>query len=582
MAAWQPQHMEPLVVTPKLSTRPNNFEASQVLQDAGIHPLLSRLWAARGVSDPNETRLAWGALIPPGQLTHVQHAAQVLADAIQARKKLLIVADYDCDGATACAVGLRALRSMGAIVDFLVPNRFETGYGLSPAVVELAVQHTTGKPDMLITVDNGIASVDGVEAALQAGMDVVITDHHLPGDTLPRALAIVNPNQPGCGFPSKNLAGVGVIFYLMLALRAELRQRGVYAADGGPRLDNLADLVALGTVADVVKLDANNRLLVTQGLQKMRTGRMQAGVRALFAVAGREPRQASCFDLGFALGPRINAAGRLADMSLGINCLTTDDEGIALDLARQLETMNQERRGIEATMREEALAAIQTSQPSIAASVCVYHPEWHQGVVGLVASRLKETYWRPTLAFARSDDGELRGSGRSIPDVHLRDVLDLVSKRHPGVILKFGGHAMAAGLTLREDAYEMFIKAFDDAVREMSGKASFDPVIETDGSLETGYANAEVASLLQQQVWGAGFPAPIFRDIFHVRQQRLLKEKHLKLSLERGHQRFDAIWFNHADMLPEHADIAYRLDLNVWNGITSAQLIVEYACAPQD
>lgn len=569
------------MVTPKLSIRPANFQAAQALEAAGIHPLLSRLWAARGVCHPTETQLAWAAMIPPAHLTQAQQAAVVLADAIQAGKRLLIIADYDCDGATACAVGMRALRAMGARVDFLVPNRFETGYGLSPAVVGLALRHPAGKPDMLITVDNGIASVDGVEAARQAGMEVVITDHHLPGDTLPRALAIVNPNQPGCGFPSKNLAGVGVIFYLMLALRAELRGRGVFPGDGGPRLDQLADLVALGTVADVVKLDANNRLLVTQGLQRMRSGRMQAGLRALFAVAGREPRQASAFDLGFAVGPRINAAGRLADMSLGINCLITDDEGEALDLARQLDAMNQERRGIEATMREEALAAIESSQPIIGASVCVYHPDWHQGVVGLVASRLKETYWRPTLAFARADSGELRGSGRSIPDVHLRDVLDLVSKRYPGVILKFGGHAMAAGLTLREDAYQMFIQGFDEAVQELSGRASFDPVIETDGSLESGYANADVAGLLQQQVWGAGFPAPIFRDTFYVRQQRLLKDKHLKLSLERGHQRFDAIWFNHANMLPEHIDAAYRLDQNVWNGNISAQLIIEFACAPE-
>ncbi len=581
MAAWQPQRMEQLVVIPKLSTRPANFEAARILEAAGIHPLLSRLWAARGVCHPSETKLVWSAMIPPGQLTHVQVAAALLADAIQAGKRLLIVADYDCDGATACAVGLRALRSMGAIVDFLVPNRFETGYGLSPAVVDLAVQHHAGRPDLLITVDNGIASVDGVEAANAAGIDVLITDHHLPGEVLPRALAIVNPNQAGCGFPSKNLAGVGVIFYLMLALRAEFRQRGVYPADGGPRLDQLADLVALGTVADVVKLDANNRLLVTQGLQKMRSGRMQAGLRALFAVAGREPRLASGFDLGFALGPRINAAGRLADMSIGINCLTTDDEALALQLARELDSMNQQRRGIEATMREEALAAMDAASPTIGATVCVYHPEWHQGVVGLVASRLKETYWRPTLAFARSDAGELRGSGRSIPDVHLRDVLDLVSKRHPGIILKFGGHAMAAGLTLREDAYEVFLEGFDAAVKELCGRASFDPIIETDGSLESGYANADVAGLLQQQVWGAGFPAPIFRDTFRVRQQRLLKEKHLKLNLERGHQRFDAIWFNHADALPEYIDAAYRLDQNVWNGMVTAQLIIEYACAPE-
>jgi single-stranded-DNA-specific exonuclease len=573
--------MEKMVVTPKLSNRPANFQVAQALEAAGIHPLLSRLWAARGVNHASETLLAWGALIPPGQLTHVRKAAALLADAIHDRKRLLIIADYDCDGATACAVGIRALRSMGAVVDFLVPNRFETGYGLSPAVVDLALVHHAGKPDILVTVDNGIASVEGVEAASLAGIDVIVTDHHLPGDTLPRALAIVNPNQPGCGFPSKNLAGVGVIFYLMLALRAELRERGVYAADGGPRLDKLADLVALGTVADVVKLDANNRLLVTQGLQKMRAGHMQPGLRALFAVASREPRQASGFDLGFALGPRINAAGRLADMSIGINCLITDDEAEALQLARQLDAMNQERRGIETTMREEALAAIEASHPTIGASVCVYNPEWHQGVVGLVASRLKETYWRPTLAFARSDTGELRGSGRSIPDVHLRDVLDLVSKRHPGIILKFGGHAMAAGLTLREDAYDTFLGGFDAAVKELSGKSAFDPVIETDGSLETGYANAEVAGLLQQQVWGAGFPAPIFRDTFQVRQQRLLKDKHLKLNLQRGHQRFDAIWFNHADTLPEYVDVAYRLDQNVWNGNVTAQLIIEYACLQQ-
>lgn len=569
-----------MVVTPKLSVRSANPEAARLLEASGIHPLLSRLWAARGVHQPDDVRLAWGAMIPPGQLTQVEYAAGLLADAIRDDKRLLIVADYDCDGATACAVGLRALRSMGANVDYLVPNRFETGYGLSPAVVSLAEQHHAGKPDILVTVDNGIASIDGVDAARQAGMDVIVTDHHLPADTLPDALVIVNPNQPGCGFPSKNLAGVGVIFYLMLALRAELRRRGVFPADGGPRLDQLADLVALGTVADVVRLDANNRLLVTQGLKRMRSGRMQAGLRALFAVAGREPRNASGFDLGFALGPRINAAGRLADMSIGIECLTTDDEGRALELARQLDAMNQERRSIETTMREEALVAFEAATPSIKATVCVYDPGWHQGVVGLVASRLKETYWRPTLAFARSDSGELRGSGRSIPDVHLRDVLDLVSKRYPGIILKFGGHAMAAGLTLREDAYEMFIDAFDAAVTELTGRSSFEPIIETDGSLEEGYANADVAGLLQQQVWGAGFPAPIFRDTFYVRQQRLLKDKHLKLSLERGHQRFDAIWFNQAEMLPEHIDCAYRLDQNIWNGRVSAQLIIEYACGP--
>ncbi|ALM86731.1 single-stranded-DNA-specific exonuclease RecJ [Bordetella sp. N] len=565
------------MVTPRLTVRPADFQITRVLEGAGIHPLLARLWAARGVAHPDDVRLGWPALIPPAGLTHCEHAARVLADAIQQGRRMLIVADYDCDGATACAVGLRALRMMGATVDFLVPNRFETGYGLSPAVVELACRHPAGKPDMLVTVDNGIASVDGVAAANAAGMDVVITDHHLPGDELPDALAIVNPNQPGCGFPSKNLAGVGVIFYLMLGLRAELRRRGVFPADGGPRLDALADLVALGTVADVVKLDTNNRLLVTQGLQRMRSGRMQAGLRALFAVAAREPRNANSFDLGFALGPRINAAGRLADMSLGIACLTTDDEGEALDIARQLDAINRERRSIETTMREQALATLETSADVVGATVCVFDDSWHQGVVGLVASRLKEKYWRPTLAFAPAGDDELRGSGRSIPDVHLRDALDLVSKRNPGLIRKFGGHAMAAGLTLGRDGLAQFGPAFDAAVRELTGRDSFEPVLETDGSLESGYANAEVAGLLQQQVWGAGFAAPLFFDTFQVRSQRLLGDKHLKLSLERGQQRFEAIWFGHAQLLPDTIDVAYRLEQNIWNGMVSVQLVIEHA-----
>ncbi|MGG5144637.1 single-stranded-DNA-specific exonuclease RecJ [Alcaligenes ammonioxydans] len=565
------------MVTPILKTRPVQEAASQALKQAGIHDLMARLLASRGVTDAAQIDPAWRNLIPPAMLTQAREAAALLADAIARRDRMLIIADYDCDGATACAVGLRALRSMGAIVDFLVPNRFETGYGLSPAVVELAEQHPSGKPDLLITVDNGIASIEGVEAAHQAGMKVLITDHHLPGDELPDALAIVNPNQPGCAFPSKNLAGVGVIFYLMLALRAELRQRGILDANGGPRLNELADLVALGTVADVVSLDANNRLIVTQGLERMRKGQMQVGLRALFQVAGRDPRQASAFDLGFALGPRINAAGRLADMALGIRCLITDDEDEAAHLARELEEMNQDRRSIEQTMREEALRAAELAEPETSATVCVYHPEWHQGVVGLVASRLKEKYWRPTLAFAQGDEGEIKGSGRSIPDVHLRDALDLVSKRYPGLILKFGGHAMAAGLTIEEDNYDVFVQAFDEAVQELTGRFQFDPVIETDGSLEPEHINITVAGMLQKQVWGAGFPAPVFRDRFFVRQQRLLKNKHLKLNLERNGEYFDAIWFNRDALLPEHIEAAYRLDQNEWNGNVSVQFIIEFA-----
>ena len=569
-----------MVESPRLTIRKTDELAAQRLEASGYHPLLSRLWAARGVSRAEDVRLGWPAMLPPAGLTQSDHAARLLADAIRDGKRMLIVADYDCDGATACAVGLRALREMGATVDFLVPNRFETGYGLSPAVVELACQHAGGKPDLLITVDNGIASVEGVALANERGIGVVVTDHHLPGDTLPAALAIVNPNQPGCDMASKNLAGVGVIFYLMLTLRAELRRRGVYPDDGGPRLDALADLVALGTVADVVRLDPNNRLLVTRGLDRMRRGQMQAGVRALFAVAARDPRSASAFDLGFALGPRINAAGRLADMGLGIRCLTTNDESEALTLARELDNINRERRQIEGVMREQALdATAGLGDAGVGASVCVYRDDWHQGVVGLVASRLKEKFFRPAIAFAPAGDDELRGSGRSIPDVHLRDALDLVSKRHPGLIRKFGGHAMAAGLTLGRGDFDAFAPAFDAAVVELTGRKRFEPVIETDGSLESGWANADVAGLLQQQVWGAGFAAPLFVDEFSVRQQRLVGERHLKLSVERGHQRFDAIWFGHAESLPERVRLVYRLEQNIWNGIVGVQLVVEHAQA---
>lgn len=565
-----------MVVQPKLSTRKVNQDYKEQLLQAGIHPLLARLWAARNIKSITETETAWANLIAPNMLHDIESAATAIADAIQNKKFILIVADYDCDGATAAAVGVRALRQMGANVDFFVPNRFETGYGLSPEVIEVILESFTQKPDLIITVDNGIASIDGVDAASKHNIDVIITDHHLPADSLPNALAIVNPNKNDCNFPSKNLAGVGVIFYVMLALRAELRNRKHFT-NGEPRLDALADLVALGTVADVVKLDANNRLLVTQGLNKIRSGQMQIGLRALFAVAGKDPVRASCFDLGFMLGPRINAAGRLQDMSIGINLLITDNESKALALAQELDKINQERRSIETTMRNQAVKNIETNDLGQGATICVYNHDWHQGVVGIVASRLKESYWRPTIAFAPGDDGELRGSGRSVPDVHLRDVLDLVSKRKPGIILKFGGHAMAAGLSLRETEYENFIQAFEDAVIELTGKSNFDHIIKTDGSLESAYANAQVADLLDNQIWGSGFEAPVFKDEFQVLNQRLLKDKHLKLRLQRDRQHFDAIWFNHNEPLPEKIIAAYRLDLNIWNGNANAQLILQYA-----
>jgi len=564
-------------VSVKISNREPNPGFQQQLENAGIHTLLARLWASRGVNDPAQIQPQWQNMLAPSLLSEVNQAASLLADAIEQRKKLLIIADYDCDGATACAVGIRALRQMGADIDFLVPNRFETGYGLSPAVVNLACKHPNGKPDILITVDNGIASVEGVLAAREEDIDVIVTDHHLPGDTLPEALCIVNPNKPGCTFPSKSLAGVGVIFYVMLALRAEMRKRGHFVPKGGPRLDNLADLLALGTIADVVKLDSNNRLLVTQGLNKIRTGQLQPGIKALFMVAGGNFKEASATDLGFKIGPRINAAGRLADMSLGIRCLITDDETEALNLARQLDEINHQRRSIEHEMSEQALATLASPESAQSASICVFNESWHQGVVGIVASRLKEKFWKPTLAFAPADNDELRGSGRSIPELHLRDALDLVSKRHPGMILKFGGHAMAAGLSLKTGQFEAFSRAFNDAVQEMTGSSSFEPLLETDGSLEPVYATAETALLLQNQVWGAGFPAPLFRDVYRIRNQRLLKDKHLKLQVERNQVLYDAIWFNQQESLPEYAELVYELVPNQWNGVVSAQLLVKHA-----
>lgn len=551
------------------------FEVKLIKQ--GINPLMARLWAARGVSDIEQTQTQWKQMLAPSLLTQVEYGAKLLANAIEAGKRLLIVADYDCDGATACAVGVRALRMMGAQVDFMVPNRFETGYGLSPAVIDVILQNVVPKPDILITVDNGIASVDGVAAAKAHGMEVIVTDHHLPGDELPDALAVINPNQVACDFPSKNLAGVGVIFYTMLALRAEMRARGHFNNRPEPKLDALADLVALGTVADVVKLDSNNRIFVSQGLAKMRAGQMQAGIQALFTVASTDPRQASAMDLGFKIGPRINAAGRLADMSIGIRCLLSDDFAEALELAQELDQWNHSRRSIEQNMSEQAMVALDSDDFPLKHSICIFNADWHQGVVGIVASRLKEKFWKPTLAFAPGDNGEIRGSGRSVPDVHLRDALDLVSKRHPHLIAKFGGHAMAAGLTIAEADFETFIHAFDKAVVEISGKTEFAPIIETDGSLNPLYASADTAIELNNMVWGAGFPAPIFRDVFEIRSQRLLKDKHLKLQVARHNMVFDAIWFNHNEALPPSVELIYELSPNYWNGNVNLQFMVRHA-----
>ena len=546
-----------------------------MLRQGGVHPVLARIYASRGLCDPRELASELSALVPPGGLRHIDAAAVFLADSIGAGKKMTIVADYDCDGATACAVALRGLRTMGAQVDYIVPNRFDYGYGLTPEIVELTAREKS--PDVIITVDNGIASIDGVIEANRRGIEVVVTDHHLPGDALPPARVIVNPNQPECGFPSKHLAGVGVVFYVLLALRAELRRRGVFDAATQPKLDNLLDLVALGTVADVVKLDANNRILVAQGIKRMRAGRMHAGVAALFRVAGREARCASPFDLGFAVGPRLNAAGRLEDMSLGIECLTTDDEGRAWTIAQQLNDINLKRREIEAEMQDTALLHLDAFAPSDSSTIAVFDEGWHQGVIGIVASRLKEKFFRPTITFAPGGPGLIKGSGRSIPGFHMRDALDLVSKKVPGLIDKFGGHAMAAGLTIKAESFDTFSQAFEAVGRAWLTQAQLERVIETDGPLEDEFYSTSFIELMDGQVWGQGFAPPVFCDEFRVLSQRILKEKHLKLLLEKNGRRYDAIWFGRTDGLGDRARVAFRLDANEYNGVTKVQLLVEHA-----
>ncbi len=553
----------------------------RTLVNAGVHPVLARVYAARRIRSASELEDDVRRLLPPASLARCEEAAALLADAIAANRRLLIVADYDADGATACAVGLRALTAMGAQVDYLVPNRFELGYGLTPELAELAAQK---KPDLLITVDNGIASVEGVARATQLGIDTLITDHHLPGAELPRAACIVNPNQPGCGFPSKALAGVGVMFYVMLALRAELRRRGAFRERPEPNLAALTDLVALGTVADVVPLDANNRILVAQGLKRIRAGRAQPGLDALLRAAGRAPAQAGGFDLGFVLGPRLNAAGRLADMSLGIACLATDDPSAAANAALELDRLNRDRRRIEAGMLEQARAAADAIADAPGAACAFYDPSWHQGVVGILASRLRERLHRPVFCFAPSGEGdkasELRGSGRSIPGFHLRDCLDLVAKRAPGLLARFGGHAQAAGLTLRAADFERFREVLAEVAAATMPREALTRTVETDGTLSATEVSLGLAQLLEAGVWGPGFPAPLFCDTFALESQRVVGEKHSKLRVVMDGRRLEAMRFNALDPLPARFRAAYRLSVNDWNGMPSVQVNLEHVEAP--
>lgn len=554
---------------------PRSFQASTVqhLRDSGYSPSLARIFAARGITDSKQLDTTFAGLLPFDALKNAREMASLLADAIAAKKKLMVIADYDADGATACAVAVRGLRSFGAQIDFIVPNRFEYGYGLTPEIVRLAVK---SNPDILITVDNGIASIEGVAEANRLGMQVLVTDHHLPGDTLPDAACIVNPNQPGCTFPSKNLAGVGVMFYMLLALRAELRARGAFAAQAEPRLAELLDLVALGTIADVVKLDQNNRIMVQQGLQRIRAGRACAGINALLQVAKKDPARVSSQDLGFTVGPRLNAAGRLDDMSLGINCLLTDEASTALQIAAKLDALNRERRSIETDMQDSALATLESIDPSDNFSLTLFDDTWHQGVIGILASRLKDKFHRPTIAFARSNNGEIKGSGRSIAGLHLRDALDLVSKRHPALIKKFGGHAAAAGLSIAEVDLENFVYAFEQVCSELLSANDLAQRIETDGALEHTEMNLEVARILDEQVWGQGFPAPQFSDTFIVQNQRVVGEKHLKLRLSSKGKLIEAILFGHNEMLPEQIHAVYSLSVNDYNDSVNLQLIIRH------
>jgi len=546
------------------------FEA---LQAQGLPALLARLLAARAVTAEDWSLQEMPHLLKPEALSGAAHMAQLLAEAIAQRKRILIIGDYDADGATATSVAIRGLRMMGAQVDFLVPNRFEYGYGLTPEIVALAARQ---QPEVILTVDNGIASIDGVAAAKVLGMQVLITDHHLPAEQTPAADCIVNPNQRGCDFPSKHLAGVGVMFYVLIALRAELKQRGMLA-DDTVHLGSLLDLVALGTVADLVRLDANNRILVRQGLKRIRQGQACPGILAILKLAGRDPAQVNAQDLGFYVGPRLNAAGRLDDMTIGIRCLLAETPQEAMQYAQQLHVLNAERKQIEAEMQWDAMADLAQDFRDDQYTISVFQPDWHQGVIGILASRIKERFHRPVIAFADAGDGLIKGSGRSIAGLHLRDALDLVTKREPDLIIKFGGHAMAAGLSIRAQDFSRFQQTFEQVVQSLIDAEILQEILETDGGLEVQEMTMQTAELLTHQVWGQGFPQPVFYDRFQVLQQKVLGEKHLKLRLQKQNQQFEAIYFQHAELLPEEIEIAYALQVNEFNGNRNLQLQVMHA-----
>lgn len=542
------------------------------LVEEGFPEPLARVLAARGVESAQDLKADWRAMLPPETLMGTEAAAKLLADAIEAGKKIMVIADYDCDGATACAVAIKGLKSMGAAVDYLVPDRFIYGYGLTPAIVDLAAQKGA---ELILTVDNGMASIDGVAEANKNGINVIITDHHLPAETLPAAACIVNPNTPGCSFPSKNLAGVGVMFYVLMALRAEFRRRGKFDVRTQPRLDELVDLVALGTVADVVKLDRNNRILVQQGLAKVRCGHTHPGVKALFEIAGRASAQARVRDFGFVIAPRINAAGRLDLMNAGIECLISESDAEAQHYAKILDDYNRQRRELELNMQWDAALLLNKIDVSKRHTLALFEPTWHQGIVGLVASRIKESKHRPTIAFANAADGEMKGSGRSIEGVHLRDMLDLVTKTAPGIIKKFGGHAMAAGLTIDANRFDDFCRAFEKVVAENCDEDVFERHVFIDGPLQVKDISVSLVEAINAQIWGQGFLPPLFANEFKVLHQTVLKGGHLKLMLELDGMRFNGIFFRRSAEVPSVARLAYRPEINEWMGQRSIQLVIE-------
>lgn len=542
----------------------------------GVPPVLARVLAARRVKSMGEALPRMSALLSYRELTGAEAMAKMLADAIEAGKRLLIIADYDADGATACTVGMMALRAFGANVGYLIPNRLEHGYGLTPGIVRLAAEQTP-RPDYLITVDNGIASHDGIDEANRLGIPVMVTDHHLPKETHPDALVIVNPNQHGCPFPSKALAGCGVMYYVMWALQDELIERGYEGLSPAFDVSQLLPIVAVGTIADVVALDQNNRALVNEGLNLVRSGVHSAGLKALIQASGKAPQTLSTSDIAFGVGPRINAAGRLESMDAGVECLLCEDETLATGMASALNEINQRRKEIEGDMTETAVRQLLTDVQPERYTAVLHAGDWHQGVIGIVAGRIKEKIWRPTFVLADGNNGEYKGSGRSIPGFHLRDALDLVDKRNPGVLVKFGGHAMAAGVTVAPGRLDDFRSAFELVAKELLTPADMAQFLEVDGSLSAEELSLDTVQLLKSHVWGQAFPEPCFCDVFEVKETRVLSGgKHIKLVLSKGGYSFDAVKFRHeGGPPPARVRAAYKLDANTFRGETRLQLMCE-------